>query len=113
MSHAHEVWRHTLGDLLRRTAARLPGKTAVICGEVRWTYAELDRITNRLANGLAARGLGRGDRVAILSRNSHAFVVLRFALGDEIGDIISVTLLLVFKVRELVYVLNKLSGNLF
>jgi fatty-acyl-CoA synthase len=75
------IRRHTLGDLLRRTAARSPAKLAVICGEVRWTYAELDRITNRFAHGLAAQGVGRGDRVAILSRNSHAFVVLRFALA--------------------------------
>jgi len=26
------IWRHTLGDLLRRTAARLPDKTAIVCG---------------------------------------------------------------------------------
>ncbi|HET7506536.1 MAG TPA: acyl-CoA synthetase [Kofleriaceae bacterium] len=75
------IRRHTLGDLLRRTAARSPTRPAVICGEVRWTYAELDRITNRFANGLAALGVASGDRVAILSRNSHAFVVLRFALA--------------------------------
>ncbi len=75
------VRRHTLGDLLRRTAARSPTKPAVICGELVWTYAELDQITNRLANGLAARGVATGDRVAILSRNSHAFVALRFALA--------------------------------
>jgi fatty-acyl-CoA synthase len=80
-SSAEAVRRHTIGDLLRRTAARSPGKTAVICGEVSWSYAELDRITNRFANGLAALGVARGDRVAILSRNSHAFVVLRFALA--------------------------------
>jgi fatty-acyl-CoA synthase len=78
---ADVVRRHTLGDLLRRTAARSPTKTAVICGDLVWSYAELDRITNRLAHGLAARGVARGDRVAILSRNSHAFVALRFALA--------------------------------
>jgi fatty-acyl-CoA synthase len=73
--------RQTVGDVLRRTAARLPGKTAVVCGEVTWTYREFDRMANRLANGLASRGIARGDRVAILSRNSHAFAALRFALA--------------------------------
>jgi fatty-acyl-CoA synthase len=38
----------TLGDLLRRTAARFPRKSAILCGETRWTYAEFDRICNRL-----------------------------------------------------------------
>src|SRR5690606_2400200 len=53
----------------------------LVCGEVRWTYREFDRIVNRLANGLARQGVGLGDRVAILSRNSHAFAALRFALA--------------------------------
>lgn len=75
------IRRQTVGDVLRRTAARLPDKTALVCGEVRWTYREFDRIVNRLANGLARQGVGLGDRVAILSRNSHAFAALRFALA--------------------------------
>jgi fatty-acyl-CoA synthase len=78
---AGAIRRQTLGDLLRRTAGRLPDKPAVICGELTWTYAELDRIANRLARGLAGLGVGVGDRVAILARNSHAFVALRFALA--------------------------------
>jgi len=75
------IWRHTLGDLLRRTAARLPHKPAIRCGEVEWTYAEFDRVCNRFAAGLAGQGIGVGDRVAVLSRNSHAFAALRFALA--------------------------------
>ncbi|MCU0491476.1 MAG: acyl-CoA synthetase [Chloroflexaceae bacterium] len=77
----HTIRRQTLGDLLRRTAARSPNKTAVVCGETSWSYAELNRICNRLAHGLAAHGVRPGDRVAILSRNSHAFVAVRFALA--------------------------------
>jgi fatty-acyl-CoA synthase len=76
-----------LGDILRRTAARAPAKTAVICGATRWTYAELDALCNRLGRGLLARGIGKGDRVAVLSRNSHAFVALRFALA-RIGAVL-------------------------
>lgn len=75
------LWRQTLGDILHRSAARHPGKTAVVCGEVSWTFAELDRICDRLACGLAERGIVAGDRVAVLSRNSHAFAALRFALA--------------------------------
>ena len=77
----------SLGDILRRTAARYPAKTAVMCGDTRWTYAELDALCNRLGRGLIARGVGKGDRVAVLSRNSHAFVALRFALA-RIGAVL-------------------------
>ncbi|MEI7445298.1 MAG: acyl-CoA synthetase [Burkholderiales bacterium] len=79
------VRSQTLGDLLRRTAARLPNKPAIRCGSVAWTFAEFDAVVNRLANGLAAGRAGApvraGDRVAVLSRNSHAFAALRFALA--------------------------------
>jgi len=73
--------QQTLGDMLRRTARRLPDKTAIVCGDVSWTYGQFDRIVSRLARGLMAEGVGPGDRVAILSRNSHGFAALRFALA--------------------------------
>jgi fatty-acyl-CoA synthase len=77
----HDLSRQTLGDLLRRTRQRSPNKLAIRCGEVDWTYAEFDNVCDRLASGLAARGVEIGDRVAVISRNSHAFVALRFALA--------------------------------
>ena len=54
----------------RHVASRRP---ALICpdeagGEPReWTFRELSRFSNRLANALAARGVGRGDRVAVMA----------------------------------------------
>src|SRR5512138_3463368 len=75
------IWRQTLGDILHRSAARLPRKTAIVCGEVSWTFAEFDAICDRVAAGLADLGVGVGDRFAILSRNSHAFAAVRFALA--------------------------------
>lgn len=73
--------RQTLGDILHRSARRFPDKTAVKFGEVSWTYREYDDICNRLAVGLASLALSPGDRVAILARNSNAFVALRFAVA--------------------------------
>ena len=104
------VRRHTLGDLLRRTAARSPAKIAVICGELRWSYAELDRVTNRLANGLAAKGIGRGDRVAIVSRNSHAFVALRFAVARLGAVLVPINFML--NTGEVAYVLRHAGARL-
>ena len=81
MGGMENVWRQTLGDILHRTAAREPHKTAIVCGGVSWTFAEFDGVCDRVASGLAGLGVRPGDRVAILSRNSHAFAALRFALA--------------------------------
>lgn len=70
---------HTIGDLLRRTALRSPDKIAVINGDTRLTFAEFDAAANRCANALTARGLTKGDRVALVSHNCWQFGVLNFA----------------------------------
>jgi fatty-acyl-CoA synthase len=75
------IRRQTLADLLHRSAARTPDKTAIVCGATQWTYAEFDALCGRLAAGLSERGIVKGDRVAILARNSHGFAALRFALA--------------------------------
>jgi fatty-acyl-CoA synthase len=72
--------RQTLADTLRRSAARFPDRIGLACGGTRWTYRELHAVCERLGGGLAARGIRRGDKVAMLARNSHGFVALRYAL---------------------------------
>jgi len=73
--------RHRLADLLQRSAARTPNKTALVYKELRQTFAELDETVNRTANALAARGVTKGDHIALLSHNNYSFVVIRFALA--------------------------------
>jgi fatty-acyl-CoA synthase len=73
--------RHSLADLLHRTARREPDRTAIVYRELRQTYAELDAVVSRTAGALAARGVAAGDRIAIFSHNNHAFVVCYFALA--------------------------------
>ncbi|HET9398174.1 MAG TPA: AMP-binding protein, partial [Sphingomicrobium sp.] len=48
---------------------------AVIADDERLTFSDLDRISDRLAHGLAARGIGKGDRVGIAMRNCPAWIV--------------------------------------
>ena len=73
--------RHSIADLLHRTARREPDRTAIVYRELRQTYAELDAVVSRTAGALAARGVAAGDRIAIFSHNNHAFVVCYFALA--------------------------------
>jgi fatty-acyl-CoA synthase len=71
--------RHSVGDLLHRTARRTPDKLAVVAGDLRVTYAEFDTAVNRAAHALAARGFGKGDRLALLSHNCWQYAVLVYA----------------------------------
>ena len=71
--------QHSVGDLLRRTALRSPAKLAVVDGDRRATFAELDAAVNRAAHALTARGLTKGDRLALLSHNCWQYAVLAFA----------------------------------
>jgi fatty-acyl-CoA synthase len=71
--------RQTIADLLRRSAVRHPARTAIVDGETRVTYAELNTAVDRAANALAERGLAKGDRLALLGHNSLGFVITYFA----------------------------------
>ena len=53
---------------------------AVVAGEERLTFADLDRISDRLTQGLIARGIAKGDRVAIAMRNCPAWIVSYMAI---------------------------------
>jgi fatty-acyl-CoA synthase len=70
---------HTLGRWVSDRARSTPGRVAIECGSLRWTYAELEHETTRLAAGLRARGLRPGDRVATLTHNSAEHVAVLFA----------------------------------
>ena len=65
-----------LGAHVSHNAARFPQKVALIEGERKVTYAELDARTNRVANALRARGLAGGDNVAMLLGSGIHWVVL-------------------------------------
>jgi acyl-CoA synthetase (AMP-forming)/AMP-acid ligase II len=64
----------TLAAGYRSCAARYPRRAAIIDERGTLTFAEVDARTNALAQGLAARGLRAGDRVAIMCRNHRGFI---------------------------------------
>jgi acyl-CoA synthetase (AMP-forming)/AMP-acid ligase II len=61
----------TLGDVSREHARRFASRLAVVCGEDRLTYAELDERVSRAANVLRTNGCGRGSMVAWVGQNCH------------------------------------------
>jgi fatty-acyl-CoA synthase len=79
----------TVGENLERTAARFPDRDALVSchQELRYSYAELEAEVNRLARGLLAAGLGRGERIGIWSPNCAEWVLIQYATA-KIGAIL-------------------------
>ncbi len=82
----HDMLRRVArGDIIRRHAARHPGRPALIrpAGtrpQRTWSWAEFNAATSRVPNGLRDLGVGKGDKVGVPSLNSPEFVVLVFAV---------------------------------
>jgi len=70
---------HGLGFTLSRRAQLNPDNTALIFRDDRWTYAELNQLTNKVAHGLHALGVNPGDRVGFLGLNHPRFFFTLFA----------------------------------
>ncbi|MEU2715220.1 AMP-binding protein [Streptomyces sp. NPDC007205] len=65
----------SLVHALRRAVAEAPDRTFLAYFDARLTYREVDELSDSVAGYLAARGLARGDRVAVLLQNSPHFVL--------------------------------------
>ncbi len=76
----------TIPQLLERSAARHPGKTALVCGDLRLSYADLVTGSRRLACGFLDAGIKSLDRVVLQLANGPEFVLAYFAL-TRIGAI--------------------------
>ncbi len=82
-----EAFHLTVGDLLRKQVRIQPEAVAIQDTSRQWTFGQLDRRVNRLANALAAQGIKRGDRVAILAENCVPYVELELAAA-KLGAIV-------------------------
>ncbi|MCC8448960.1 (2,3-dihydroxybenzoyl)adenylate synthase [Streptomyces rochei] len=70
----------TFGARLRAGAARHGERVALVDGDRRWTYAQLDAEADRVAGGLRGLGVGRGDRVVVQLPNRAEFLLVWFGL---------------------------------
>jgi long-chain acyl-CoA synthetase len=64
----------TIGDLLREHARSYPDRLAVVDGDRRYTWVELDARVDQLADALLASGFGAGDRILWLGQNSFRII---------------------------------------
>jgi long-chain acyl-CoA synthetase len=78
-----EAFFMSVGDVLRRSANKFPKKDALVFGDERISYAELNRRANCVANNLLKMGLHKGDRVAVLLHNCPDFMEIYFACAKS------------------------------
>lgn len=88
-----------LKRMLETAADRYGEKTAIVSGDGRLSYSDLDSASNRMADGLLKIGIKRGDRVALMLPNSPEFIIACFGIV-KIGAVV-VPLDPKYKVAEL------------
>jgi len=80
MDDNYPIWttgpKYTINAVLARAVAAQPDKQYLDFLGTKYTYAEVDRMARRAANGLIAQGVGKGDTVVCLLDNSDKFVFL-------------------------------------
>jgi len=91
-------------EFLERSARTYPDKVALVCGDQRVRYGQIDEQANRLAHALIAAGVERGDRVVIFLPNSLELVLSIFAVLK--AGAVFVVLNPTTKADKLAYVLN-------
>src|SRR3954471_10136617 len=70
-----------VGDIIRLNAGRRAKDEALVTNDGRLTFAELNDVINQPAAALADAGIGTGDRVAVLGKNSIEYVSLYYGLA--------------------------------
>jgi 3-oxocholest-4-en-26-oate---CoA ligase len=65
---------YNIADLFEHTVDAVPDRIALVDGDVRLTYEELDERGNRFGHHLAAAGVGKDDHVGIYAQNSHQWL---------------------------------------
>ena len=90
-----------LAGLLEHQARLIPDRTAIVCGEHRLTYRQLDTMACQTAGGLRALGLRAGDHVALSCPNTPHFPIAYFAILKLGGVVVPLNVLL--KPREIAY----------
>src|SRR3954452_8016562 len=117
LSYAHGAYDtpligRTIGEDLERTAARFGDRDALVSRHqsTRMTYAQLDAAVDRVARGLLAAGIERGDRVGLWSPNCSEWVLVQYATAKVGAILLNVNP--AYRTHELAYVLNQSGARM-
>ena len=95
---------------LRYARQQFPYKTAIVCGEQRFTYAQFAERANRLAGAILAAGIKSGDRVAFLSGNCHRLLEAYYGVLEAGAVLLPMNIRLA--PQEMAFILNDSGAKL-
>ena len=106
-AHADPLLGETVGQNLERTIARVPVAEALVsCHQgLRYTYTQFGEAVDRLAGGLLAAGLTRGDRVGVWGPNRAEWTLIQYATAK--AGLILVNINPSYRLSELQYALGQ------
>lgn len=104
------VNRVAIGDIIRRAADRYGEKTALVEGNEKLTYRELEQTCNRFANYLIGQGYKKGDAIATICGNSMEHVIAMY--GIQKAGLVWVPVNPGLSIPEKKYILNKVDAKL-
>ena len=90
-----------LSSVLETGAAQYPDRTAIVIGETRLTYRQVNDLANQVANTLVARGITPGDKIALTCPNTPYFTIVYFGILKAGATVVPLNVLL--KGREVAY----------
>ncbi|QZY28856.1 long-chain-fatty-acid--CoA ligase [Nocardioides coralli] len=90
-----------LASLLETSAAQHGDRAAVVLGDTRMTYTEVDGAANQVANLLTSRGIGPGDKVALSCPNLPYFPIVYYGILKAGATVVPLNVLL--RGREVAY----------
>lgn len=90
-----------LASIVTHHAQLAPESEAIVWGDVRISYGELDRLSNRVANALTEMGIGHGDNVALNCPNLPFFPIVYYGIMKAGAAVVPICVL--FKPDEIEY----------
>jgi len=107
-----ETMHFTVGGILEEMARRFPTNDALVYPErdIRYNYQQFDTLCDRVAKGLLAMGIKKGDHLSIWATNVPEWVIIQFA-SAKIGAVL-VTVNTSYKSSELDYVLKQSDSKM-
>ncbi|MCL2586196.1 MAG: long-chain fatty acid--CoA ligase [Streptosporangiales bacterium] len=103
--------RYNLASLLETGAAEHPDRAAVVLGDLRLSYGQVNDLATKVAGALAARGIAPGDKVALTCPNTPHFTVAYFGILKAGATVVPLNVLL--KAREVAYHLKDSDAKAF
>jgi len=95
--------------ILKRAVKLYSDKTAVVDGDVRWTYADVEKRANQVVNAVQGLGITEGGRVAVLDYNTYRYMELYFGMAMS-GRVLS-PLNIRLSADEYIYILNNAEAE--